>query len=187
VSTRIGDWLEADGPTPGYESELALFGRFVGSWAMNGWMADGARRRTTFEGEWHFGWVLGGLGVQDVLTWRPAGSDRPVGAGTSVRIFVPATRTWWVTWQAPTTGEVSALHARAKGRDVVIDGHWTAGEQWRARGPQSRFEWRFTEIEAEAFTWQGRRSEDGGASWRLVEEMKLSRISENADGAHSSR
>src|SRR5262249_8970085 len=59
--------LGADGPAAGFESELALFGQFVGSWELDRteYTVDG-RVASVHRGEWHFGWVLGGRAIQDV-------------------------------------------------------------------------------------------------------------------------
>jgi len=92
--------LDADGPDPERAEGLMLFGRFVGSWDMEAtfWDHDGnetARHR----GEWHFGWVLQGRAIQDVLI-SPSLEElsrtgaRPREYGSSFRQYDPKTDTW---------------------------------------------------------------------------------------------
>jgi hypothetical protein len=58
--------LAADGLHAGPGENRRLCGPLIGSWEVDSvWHEpDGSRR--TAEGEWHFKWVLGGLGVQDL-------------------------------------------------------------------------------------------------------------------------
>jgi hypothetical protein len=62
--------IAASGPFEEYSEKLMLYGQFVGSWDIDAtWYAhDGTRR--TGRGEWHFNWILGGRGIQDVLLPR---------------------------------------------------------------------------------------------------------------------
>ena len=84
--------LQAEGPHPDHAEELALFGQFVGAWAVDNayFHADGGEER--YEAEWRFGWTLDGRAVQDVLFSPPA--SKADGArvhsqhiGTTVRLF----------------------------------------------------------------------------------------------------
>ena len=64
--------LEANEPFPAYADELMLFGQLVGSWDVEVSFFDPEgnviRER---RGEWHFGWVLEGRVIQDVLISPP--------------------------------------------------------------------------------------------------------------------
>jgi len=168
--------LTADGPYRPYADKLMLFGRFVGSWDLDIFVhqADGTRRE--FGGEWHFDWVLEGRGIQDVLIVRPRGerdnAPDPEGSiGSTMRVYDPRMDGWWVSWMGPDDGEFSTLFARPE-RDgrIVLDGQWSVGQK-----EGSRFEWSFSDITDRSFRWQGRISADGGASWRLAEEMDARR------------
>ena len=81
-SAAMIEALEADGPYPEFASKLALFGRLVGSWDLVGRNFDenGAVVRES-TGEWHFGWVLEGRVIQDVIISPPRGG-RSTLAGT---------------------------------------------------------------------------------------------------------
>ena len=164
--------LAATGPHPSYADQLMLFGQFVGSWdlEMIGHPEDGTTRTT--KGEWHFGWVLEGRAVQDVLIAIPpedgsAGEAFPAGRGSTLRVYDPRMDAWWIVWAGPPAGEFTTLFARDKGDRIVLEGQWSIG--------QSQAEWVFFDITPRSFRWQGRRSDDGGKTWRLVEEMNAIR------------
>ncbi len=172
--------LRADGPDPGLAERLDTFGRFVGAWDIDGraFAEDGTETR--FAGEWSFGWVLEGRGIQDVLAVRPAGTApraraRGVGIGSTLRVYDPGRDAWFISWMGPSDGEFSVLFARDAGGRIVLEGTWTAGRQWSGPEADRRFEWSFSDITPASFRWQGRVSTDGGATWRLAEEMLATR------------
>lgn len=162
--------LEAWGPDEEHAEALMLFGRFVGSWDIEAtyWDHDGnvtAERR----GEWHFGWVLQGRAIQDVLIGPPLEEQRRTGTpareyGSSFRMYDPRTDTWRVTWFAPVSGTIVDLTARAVGDQIVLEGVEPDGMRDR---------WVFSDITPDAFTWTGYESKDEGKTWPLVERMLL--------------
>lgn len=164
--------LDADGPDRERADGLMLFGRFVGSWDVEATFLDHdgnvtAERR----GEWHFGWVLQGRAIQDVLISPPLEEQRRTGAegrefGSSFRMFDPKTDTWRVTWFAPVSGTIVDLVARADGDGIVLEGVEPDGTLDR---------WIFSDIAPESFTWTGHESKDGGGTWPMVERMWLRR------------
>jgi hypothetical protein len=86
--------FNAGHPDLEHRDHLLAFGRFAGAWDLDAtyYEAAGAlvdRRR----GEWIFGWILGGRGVQDVVI-SPPRAERQIGDpwseyGTTVRIYDP--------------------------------------------------------------------------------------------------
>jgi hypothetical protein len=154
------DALAASGPHPDHEPELMLFGRFVGAWDMEGEQIAPDGSRTEFHGEWHFGWVLDGRAIQDVLI------SEPIEYGTTVRFYDPVADAWEITWITPPGRAVRRLRARADGDDIRLEGRDPAGHLLR---------WTFTGITEDSFTWSGFRSDDEGATWRQDEEMRLTR------------
>jgi hypothetical protein len=167
--------LGANGPAPDRAGKMELYGRFVGSWDLDvrQFAEDGTERRR--DGEWHFGWVLEGRGIQDVWIVPPRGAGRTGDAaanvnsyGTTLRIFDPRIDAWRVQWFDPVTQNFSQMIGRAEGEDIVQNG--TAGDGRLIR-------WRFLEIAAESFLWRGEISSDQGASWRLVTEFRARRRS----------
>jgi len=164
--------LDADGPDPERAGGLMLFGRFVGSWDIEAtyWDHDG-NVVDELRGEWHFGWVLQGRAIQDVLIGPPLEEQRRTGTalrefGSSFRMFDPRTDTWRVTWFAPVSGTIVDLIARADGNGIMLEGVEPDG---------TRDRWVFSDIAPESFTWTGYESKDDGRTWPLVERMRVGR------------
>lgn len=111
--------LLCEGPHPDHERELMLFGRFVGSWDVEGEMIAPDGTREAHRGEWHFGWVLDGRAIQDVLISPPRaerGADEPFEYGTTLRIYDARSGTWRVTYVTPVGGVVHTLTGGASPR-----------------------------------------------------------------------
>lgn len=167
--------MAAPGPAPDRAGELALFGRFVGSWELEwtGYLSDGTTARAS--GELHFDWALGGRAVQDV--WIVPGPGEP-GAGTpplafhgtTVRFYDRALDAWRSTWIDPVNGRVRRFIGRADGADIVL----LSDEE----APVLR--WTLCEIADDRFRWLGERSADG-ESWSLEDEMIATRRTTGGD------
>jgi len=158
----VFDLLAADGPVREDAAKLATFGQFVGSWDIRGiwYQLDGTRR--TGKGEWHFDWILGGTGIQDVLF---ASGAQPRQFGSTFRCYDKNNDAWHLSWMQPASGEFVNLIGREIGDRVVCE---SADSQPRRR-------WSFTEITADSFRWLGEVSQDNGASWFLEQEMSAVR------------
>jgi hypothetical protein len=127
--------------------------------------ADGTRSQ--HRGEWHFGWVLEGRAIQDVLISPPRGSSQPTFEyGTTLRFYDPDTGTWQLTWITPVQRAVRRLIARPVGDEIVLEGREPSGRLLR---------WTFSQITPSTFTWRGFISDDNGATWHQNEEMRLQR------------
>ena len=160
------DALAADGPHPDHADKLMLFGQFVGSWDFDGFYTTPDGSQVEMTGEWHFGWVLAGRAIQDVLICPPRGADGPnLEYGSTVRFYDPAIDAWQVTWITPPQRAVVRLVARPVGDDIVLEGP----------GSDGLLRWTFSGISPDAFTWSGFHSADAGATWRQREQMRLRR------------
>jgi hypothetical protein len=165
--------LGAEGPFPEHADALMLFGRFVGTWDLDIELYDlDGSVRAEGPGEWSFGWVLEGRAVQDVLV-RPPRAERTSAPrtdfweyGTTVRFYDPPSGTWRITWFAPARGGEVRLVAREEGDEIVLDGV--------EREPFA-FRWVFSEITADSFLWRGSGSDDDGATWLVLQEMRARR------------
>lgn len=157
----VGKMLTASGPYLEEADTLKLFGQFVGVWDMNATFYAKDGTVTKAKGEWHFGWVLGGRCVQDVLFVSGA---QPHQYGTTIRCYDKAIKAWRINWQIPEAGEFVNLIARKRGNKILCevmglaDGH--------------RIIWSFSEITTHSFTWRDEESRDFGATWQLRQEMK---------------
>jgi hypothetical protein len=152
--------LAATAPHPDLPEKLDLYGRLLGSWDIhNRWFDEstGQWRENTLA--WHFGRILDGLGVQDVLR-----SER--GSGTTVRVYDRREQAWRVSWYGPVRGDFATLLGRAHGDGIHQDGTGTDGRPLR---------WNFSDIGPDGFRWEGYISDDGGATWRLAQEMRATR------------
>jgi hypothetical protein len=165
VPTAIAK-LVASAPAAEFADKLMLYGRFVGSWdvvAVDFDEEDGSCRRER-RGEWHFSWVLGGRGVQDVL--HAVGSP-PERFGTTLRCYDHAADVWRVSWMAPAGGEFVELVGRDLNGRIEQIGH--------SPDPTRIERWTFSEITDDSFLWQGEVSRDEGQTWRLIQEMRATR------------
>jgi hypothetical protein len=171
TATAMINALSASGPDPEYAAELALFGRLVGSWDTRGrnFDANGTVVREQ-AGEWHFGWVLEGRVVQDVIISPPRHRRAP-GEGskaydTAIRIYDPKTNTWRVTVVAPIYGATLNLTAREQGDEIWLEGPGPDGSPIR---------WTFSAFTEERVLWQGFMTPDEGKTWLREEEIILTR------------
>ena len=171
AETSLAAVLPAGVPFREHADALALFGQFVGAWDVETtfFHPDG-RIRVERRGEWHFGWVLQGRAVQDVLFSPPLDGIRagapPSEYGTTVRVYDAETDTWRITWHAPVAGKTVSLVGGAVGDDIVLEGRQPAGRPCR---------WIFSDITADAFFWRGYESSDDGDTWFLDEQMLVRR------------
>ncbi len=156
--------LAADGPFPEYADKLLLYGQFVGSWDVHSTSFNAEGTWNEWQGEWHFAWVLGGRGVQDVLL----GTDTPAHEyGTTLRCYDEERDVWHVSFMSPAAKEFVHLVGRHIGGHIVQEG----------AGPDSRRleRWTFSDMTPTAFTWRGEVSFDQGKTWSLEQEIRAVR------------
>jgi hypothetical protein len=163
--------LAADGPFPELADKLMLFGRLVGSWDIVGRYFDEDGKVTREQtGEWHFGWVLEGRVIQDVIIAPPRdGRERGQESkayDTAVRAYDPEIDAWRVAVVAPIYGAAVNLIAREHDDEIWLEG----------RAPDnSLIRWTFSEFSDERVRWQGFASGDEGRTWVREEEIILRR------------
>jgi hypothetical protein len=155
MSSPIAELLLAGAPDG---ADMELFGRFVGAWTFDGTDIAPDGTESHYRGRWDFGYVLGGRAIQDVLYCE--GMEH----GTTIRI-PRGDGSWDVVWITPVQRAVRHLNGRPEGERIVITGA-DGGRYLR---------WSFNNIEPDAFVWRGEQSSDGGTTFRLAEEMRLSR------------
>jgi hypothetical protein len=149
--------LAARGPDPRFEEKLMLYGQFVGSWTVESRELQASGDWLEQRGEWHFGWVLGGRGVQDVLFERDA---PPNERGSTLRCYDEWLDAWHVTWMAPSWGEFAHQVGRQVEDRIVQEG---SGRRWT-----------FFDVEPDSFSWTGEAEAPGG--WQVVQQMTAARI-----------
>ena len=162
----------ADSP---HAEELMLFGRFVGAWDVDVAYHGPDGRTEVKRGEWLFGWVLEGQGVQDV--WRvpsraeAARTGAPLfGYGTTVRFYDPRLGAWRSTWHGLVKGEVIPFIGREVDGEIHLEHHEDGGQLRR---------WAFSDITHRSFRWRNERSVDGGRTWKPEQAMLARRRSDS--------
>jgi hypothetical protein len=163
--------LEAQAPFPEHAEQLMLFGCLVGSWDIVGRFFDTDGNVTKeHRGEWHFGWILEGRAIQDVLISPPRDArtaDEPSHEyGTTIRVYDPKIDGWRVTFISTVFGATVNLTGRKHGDEIWLEGPGPDGRPNR---------WTFSEITDESVRWQGFISSDEGRTWVRDEEILLSR------------
>ncbi len=130
MSNKVFDLLGASTPFAKDDENALLYAPLIGSWDLDctWYKRDGGTK--TAKGEWHFAWILGGRGVQDVLFPVGAAPDR---YGTTLRCYDSANGTWHVTWTQPCSGEFAHMVGRKVGDRIVQEGRGTDAarlERW---------------------------------------------------------
>ena len=174
----FSEHLASSAPPEPLASDLATFGRFVGSWDLR-WSRPGdPEAPPEVLGELHFGWVLGGRAVQDV--WIVPRSDSPDAGrgphafwGSTIRFYDARLGAWRSTWVEPVTGRVRKFIGRPAGDQI----HLISTDET----PFLR--WRFTEVSADRFVWLGEYSTDEARTWQLEEQMIATRRANTSDSA----
>lgn len=166
--------LLSDRPAAHFAEQMNIFVPLIGGWDLDiiYYQPDGGVNRTV-RGEWHFTWALEGRAVADVWITPPRSEreavDPPPGEyGVTLRFFDPAIDAWRSTWHGPVHGIVWPFIGRARGSNFVL-------ERVDAEGGLAR--WTFSGICRERFNWRAEISQDGGATWRLEQEMHAVRQS----------
>jgi hypothetical protein len=170
--------LIADGPAPEHAEELMLYGQFVGDWTTEtrAYPPGGGVELSTWDVR--FDWVLEGRAIQDVWISPPRSAQRPGWHApgnrysTTLRVYDPRARNWQIIWVNPPSGTVVRQIARAVGSDIVQDADPDAS------GMLSR--WVYRDIRPDSFRWCSEESRDQGATWKLVQEMRATRVKASA-------
>jgi len=157
--------LIAEGPH--HRKRLRNLGKLVGSWRVHG------RRLNEETGQWEerdfrylVSWIFEGRAIQDLEVITDAdGQERTV--AVAVRVADPQAGIARVSYFAPAANEFANLIASTWKNGVRQDGSRNDGRPIR---------WNFTDITDDSYTWEGWVSDDEGASWRLVEELRGTRI-----------
>ncbi len=117
--------LNAKGPDPELREKLTLFGQFIGDWDPDVWMKPPDGPRMECKAEVHFGWILGGKGVQDLWIFQ----NQRKTIGTTVRFYDPKLDAWRCVWANPVSGIMETLIARESDEGIVLEGTTQNGHQ----------------------------------------------------------
>jgi hypothetical protein len=172
ISTAKKTWqiigLAADAPFPAQKEKLALFGQFIGDWAIvEARYPQAHGTPLTRRGEVHFGWILDGRAVQDVWMAYDNKEGRAVPIGTTIRFYDPKIDAWHSVWLNPVGSYLQQFLARKVGEEIVLEGK-TVEDGFPER-------WIFSDITPDSFRWHAEETHDGGKTWILTEEMQIRR------------
>jgi hypothetical protein len=164
--------LLADRPAAAHAAQIEQFGRLAGLWSMHitYYPPDGSPISRA-AGTWEFGYALERRAVIDV--WQVPGRDTLAGTprsadqecGLCVRIWDPRLQLWRFTFHGTAHGHLIHMYARQIDDEIVME---------QAQGGDL-IRWIFSDIRPESFRWRSQRSTDGGASWRLEQQVRASR------------
>lgn len=158
--------LEAAGPFPGLEEEMALFGQFVGDWEIvEDRFIAGEHSGLVLKGELHWGWILGGRATQDVWIMRGEAGEKEI-AGSTVRFYDSRTGDWQSIWIVPSRGEARSFRARREGESIILDGG----------GRETPERWIFYDIGRDEFRWRAEEQPAGDGKWVVTEVMQIRRF-----------
>ncbi|HKA69407.1 MAG TPA: hypothetical protein VKG85_09850 [Actinomycetes bacterium] len=116
--------------------------------------------------------LLGGLGNIDEFSVPVMPTGEPFEA-IALRLFVPATRLWRITWAS--TGWPGHLDPPVEGRFVDGRGEFSGDDEMDGKPIKIRFEW--TGVTTSTPLWRQEFSFDGGRTWEANWIMELSRVS----------
>ena len=156
--------LSSSSPSKSLGAEAKLFDQFLGAWDLDCTFYDPKGNSSHLVGEWRFGWALDGKIEQDVIV-EHHGNER-IARGTTLRFYDVKAGKWRIVWIAPPTGNVAKLEGGVSGDRIVLNGIDVDGEPFR---------WSFSNILPTSFLWRGEMSPDQGKTWRLEQEMHLTR------------
>jgi hypothetical protein len=153
-------------PNPSIGEEAQTFDRLVGTWDADFtfYRDDG----TTFHktGELFFGWVMDGHAIQDLWIGYPNGDQKERTIGTTIRFFDTALKQWRVVFVNPQFNYMVTMQGGREGDHIVLRGVDSDGLPIR---------WTFSEFAPDSFHWQGEKSRDGGATWKVEEDHSMKR------------
>lgn len=163
----LAEVLLADAVHPSYAIAEDQFGRLVGRWSLVVEYRNEDGSWISRQGEWRFGWILGGRAIADVWTvWDDDQRTNIRGYGATVRVFNSATGDWRVSWFGVLTNNYTTFTARALDGEIVM----TAQEQ------EEQVQWIFYDVKDNSFRWRAQSSTDGGMSWAVQQRMYARRV-----------
>lgn len=158
--------LGASGPHPTLGEGAATFAWLTGSWDLECDIIARDGKRTHSSGDWEFGWIMDGRMMQDTIYFYPAGKPEERAGGTSVRMYDPHRKLWTVAFFSPQNPFFVVLKGGKFENRIVLKGKDPDGIPIR---------WSFSDIRPDSFHWVGERTEDGGKTWWMEQEMFLTR------------
>jgi hypothetical protein len=169
-SSGLADALFATAVDAHASDKLGLVRQLVGDWAVvvTNHLPDGTLQ--TLNGEWHFGWILGGAAIQDVWmvpTQAERDSGKPLVAyGTTLRFYDAKRDAMRVVWASASYRNFTLFTARDSANEIVMD----------AENVQPPMRWIFSDVTRDRFRWRAVASKDGWKTSDIQQEMTAMRV-----------
>ena len=141
-----------------------MWGKLVENWDVRWEYQPPGENKTSGDAEWHFAYILGGYGIQDV--WISPARILPLDPlqeryiGTNIRVFNPQENKWLIRWTNNRFKHFAEYEAFAEGDQIVMIPVGDASHSERIY---------FFDIEERSFKWRQEISKDGGESWTAVQ------------------
>jgi len=164
------DALVARGPNSLLAEHAGALASLIGSWTVEVFDAEGDGAKRVSDGEWHFGWVLEGRAIQDVLIVperQHRTADLPAKGNryaTSLRMFDPAAAIWRVISVDPVGNICLSMTSREADREIISEGEILAG---------NRVRFTLFDLTHDAFRAREERLSDG--EWQVTTELRAHR------------
>lgn len=159
--------LQATRAHPSLGSDGEVFGRLIGKWNVEYSFISKDGKVTHETGEYLAGWVTNGRAIQDVWVVNPSKTRKDREIYTTLFYSNTKSKTWYASWFDPEHGFVARFTGSVEGNNrIVILTHDFGGNDDR---------WSFNEIGHNSFVFHVEESTDGGKTWRLAEEDRMTR------------
>jgi len=164
---RLAAALEACGPNPALGSHAILIDRLTGTWDVEytDYSGDGKVNHRT--GELTFGWVMDGRVMQDLWVVNPSAADKDREVYTDLFFFDPKTNAWLSAFVDPEHPSVARFTGHTDGDNRLV---FDSGDFGRV---ETR--WSYNDLRSDSFVYRAEVSSDGGKSWKLQSEYRMSR------------
>lgn len=154
-------------PHPSLDGRAEVVGRLVGTWDVeySHFAKDGTTSQRT--GEFIVGWVMDGRAIQILWIVDPSGERTDREVYTNLHWFDPKSQAWRSAFVDPEHGSVATFTGGAVGRDrFVLETRDFGSGQTR---------WSANDIGPDSFVWRDESSGDGGKTWKLQAEYRMTR------------
>jgi hypothetical protein len=158
--------LQASGPNASLGDATVVIGRLIGSWTVD--YRDIAKdgKVTHRTGRFSVGWVLDGLAVQDVWVVDPSGARKEREVYTDLFYYDPKAHAWHDTFVDPEHSSVAKFIGAVEGDKLVLHTPDLGAADSR---------WTYADIGPNSFVYRDEASNDGGKTWLLRSEYRMTR------------
>lgn len=162
-----GAALQATGPHPSLGANANTLAPLVGSWAVEytDFSKDGHAAHRS--GRFTAAWILDGRALQDFWVVDPSGTSKEREVFTELFYFDPKSATWHVHSLDPYVAAVATFAGPSGGSRIVVESHDLE--------PKATHRWSFNEIDPGSLIFRDEASSDGGQTWALKSEYRLTR------------